>query len=135
LVGGNFFVQQMLNRYRDELGVVAPAAEMEEAARTTLRNLQQSTAAVAIERVAVADGRLVVDVSVRNLTGHKFPTGYPSRRAWIHLVVRDGARRSVFESGATNPDGSIVGNANDRDPLLVEPHYAEIRNADDVTDL
>jgi hypothetical protein len=28
----------------------------------------------------------------------------------------------VFESGALNPDGSIVSNDNDEDPLKFEPH-------------
>ncbi len=34
-VGGNFFMQRMLNRYRDELGVVAPADQMEAAIDVT----------------------------------------------------------------------------------------------------
>jgi hypothetical protein len=38
----------------------------------------------------------------------------------------------VFESGALNPDGSIVGNDNDVDPLKYEPHYREITRADQV---
>jgi hypothetical protein len=38
----------------------------------------------------------------------------------------------VFESGALNPDGSIVGNDNDSDPLKYEPHYREITRADQV---
>lgn len=59
---------------------------------------------------------------VENLTGHKLPTAYPSRRAWLHVVVRDGNGRIVFESGALNPDGSIVGNDNDQDPLRFEPY-------------
>ncbi len=38
---------------------------------------------------------LLADVRVGNLTGHKLPTGYPSRRAWLHVTVRDrsGPRR------------------------------------------
>jgi hypothetical protein len=63
---------------------------------------------------------------VRNLTGHKLPTGYPSRRVWLHVVVRDRAGRIVFESGSIAPNGSIIGNDNDADPLAVEPHYSEI---------
>ena len=34
-------------------------------------------------------GRLHADVVVENLGGHKLPTAYPSRRAWLHVIVRD----------------------------------------------
>jgi hypothetical protein len=67
-----------------------------------------------------------MNVLVQNLTGHKLPTAYPSRRAWLHVVVRDANGHVVFESGALNADGSIVGNDNDEDPLRFEPHYREI---------
>jgi hypothetical protein len=73
-----------------------------------------------------------MDVVVRNLTGHKLPTAYPSRRAWLDVVVRDRAGRAVFESGALRSDGSIIGNDNDADPLRFEPHHREIRSADEV---
>lgn len=131
-VGGNFFMQRLLNRYRDELGVLATAAEMDSAVAVTVTNLQKSTAELSIERAERSGTRLIADVQVRNLTGHKLPTGYPSRRAWLHLVVRDRAGRVVFESGAIAPNGSIAGNDNDSDALAVEPHYSEIRAADQV---
>jgi hypothetical protein len=51
---------------------------------------------------------------------------------WLHFVVRDRNGRNVFESGALNPDGSIVGNDNDADPMRFEPHYTEIRGTDQV---
>ena len=56
-----------------------------------------------IERGAPRARGLDFDVDVRNLTGHKLPTGYPSRRAWLHVAVRDGGGRLVFESGAPTP--------------------------------
>ena len=74
----------------------------------------------------------MLDVSVRNLTGHKLPTGYPARRSWLHVTVRDQGGRMVFESGAVQASGAIAGNDNDADATRYEPHYEEIRTADQV---
>ena len=131
-VGGNAFMQRMLNRYRGDLGVAATVDEMNASIGATVANLQKSTAELAIDRAERSGGRLSADIRVRNLTGHKLPTGYPSRRAWLHVTVRDRTGRIVFESGALAPTGAIAGNDNDADPLRVEPHHTEIRTADQV---
>jgi hypothetical protein len=73
-----------------------------------------------------------VDVTVTNLTGHKLPTAYPSRRAWLHLTVHDRSGATVFESGAVSSTGRIVGNDNDDDRTKYEPHYHEITSPDQV---
>jgi hypothetical protein len=131
-VGGNAFMQRMLNRFRRELGVVATPAEMDVSIAATLANLQTMTAELSIAAADRAGSRLQAVISVRNLTGHKLPTGYPSRRAWLHVAVRDRLGRVVFESGAVAPNGAIAGNDNDADPLSFEPHHTEIRTADQV---
>jgi hypothetical protein len=125
-VGGNFFVQRMLNRYRGELGVVALPAELEGAAARTVDHLQSKTARVTVENLEQSGGRLIADVSVENLGGHKFPTAYPSRRAWLHVKVLDRNNQTLFESGALNANGSITGNDNDADATRYEPHYTEV---------
>ncbi len=121
-VGGNAFMVRLMNRYRAELGVEATPAEMEATARATVRQLEADTATVTIERAAATDGALAVDVVVKNLTGHKFPTGYPSRRAWLHLTVNDGNGRTLFESGRMTDAGLIEGNNSDADGTAFEPH-------------
>src|SRR5947207_385802 len=131
-VGGNFFIQRVLNKYRADLGVIALPKEIEAAAARTLTHLQTKTAAVSIDRVSVDGGQLHAELTVQNLSGHKFPTAYPSRRAWLHVTVKDRDGKAVFESGALNRDGSITGNDNDADPLRFEPHYAEINTPDQV---
>lgn len=129
--GGNFFMLRMLNRYRDELGVAALPGEMEASIQRTLDHLQKDTARVAAETSRVG-GRLEITVDVQNLAGHKFPTAYPSRRAWLDVAVTDGAGRAIFESGAFQKDGRVAGNDNDADATKFEPHYAEIDRADQV---
>jgi hypothetical protein len=131
-VGGNFFLQRILNRYRSELSVAALPEELSAAAERTVTHLQTQSASVSIGSVEVRGGRLEAEVSVENLGGHKLPTAYPSRRVWLHVVVRDSNNRTVFESGAVNATGLIQGNDNDEDPLRFEPHYTEICNADQV---
>jgi hypothetical protein len=131
-VGGNAFMLRMLNRYRAELGVEALPGELEANARATLHQLQSDSATISASPGRGSDGVLAIDVSVQNLTGHKFPTGYPSRRSWLHLTVRAEDGRVLFESGAVEPSGAIRGNDNDADPSRYEPHYDEIRSADQV---
>jgi hypothetical protein len=130
--GGNFFMMQMLNRYRAELGVVATPGEMDAGIRRTVTHLETETARVRLEDPTIASGRLNATVTIQNLAGHKFPTAYPSRRAWLEFTVQDASGRVVFSSGAFEPNGSIAGNDFDRDPARFEPHYSEIRRSDEV---
>lgn len=131
-VGANFFVLKMLNRYRADLGVTAMPLELTAEADKTVEFLQSQAARVTIRSIDVASSQLSVEVFVENLTGHKLPTAFPSRRAWLHLLVRDRDGRTAFESGALNRDGSIQGNDNDADPSRFEPHYREIKSSDEV---
>jgi hypothetical protein len=131
-VGSNFVMEGMLQDHRDELATEAQPENMDAAMKRTAEFLKTQAAKVTITRVDATPNRLAADVHVENLGGHKLPTAYPSRRAWLHFVVRDGNGHVVFESGALNPDGSIVGNDNDEDPLKFEPHYREITNSQEV---
>ena len=81
---------------------------------------------MALEDLELKGARLSGQVVVENLAGHKFPTAYPSRRAWLHITVHDADGLLVFESGAALADGSIEGNDNDVDPMQFEPHYQAI---------
>ncbi|NNF13489.1 MAG: hypothetical protein HKN72_09705 [Gemmatimonadetes bacterium] len=130
--GGNFFMLEMLGRYRDELGVTALPQELQLAVARTKEHLRTSTALIEIVPQNIDAGTLAFDVGVRNLAGHKFPTAYPSRRAWLHVVVRDAQGETVFESGGFRADGGIVGNDNDRDATSYEPHYERIDSPEQV---
>jgi hypothetical protein len=131
-LAANFFMVRLLNRFRDELSVWAQPNELTAASEKTVAFLQERAARVTLESVDLNGGRLEAAVLVENFGGHKLPTAYPSRRAWLHVVVRDRNGRTVFESGAVRPDGSIAGNDNDEDGSRFEPHYAEITGADQV---
>jgi hypothetical protein len=131
-VGSNFVMEGMLQDHRDELATEALPEEMDAAMKRTTEFLKTQAAKVTIGRVDATANGLAVNVHVENLGGHKLPTAYPSRRAWLHVVVKDGSGHVVFESGALNPDGSIVGNCNDEDPLQFEPHYREITSPKQV---
>ena len=130
--GGNFFMQRMLNRYRDELGVQALPQEMDAAVNRTIKHLETKSAYISISNAEIAENELIADVNIENLAGHKLPTAYPSRRVWIRFSVTDQNDDIIFESGAVMPDGSIAGNDNDRAGSHYEQHYSEITTEDQV---
>jgi hypothetical protein len=131
-VGGNFLMEQILIDHRDELAVSAQPEVLQTANNRTSEFVRTQSARLNLLDLRKSADDLSFVVKVENLTGHKLPTAYPSRRVWLHVTVRDTSGRTIFESGALNPDGSITGNDNDADPLRFEPHYTEITSPDQV---
>jgi hypothetical protein len=131
-VGGNAYMLGLLGTFGQELGVTASGMQMEASRQRTVDYLQAATGSIAVQQATLDAATLTADIAVRNAAGHKFPTSYPSRRAWIHLIVTDAAGRVVFESGAFDARGAIAGNDNDLDPARFEPHYTEITAPDQV---
>ncbi len=126
-VGGNAFMLDMLREHSDDLYVEAEPEQLRAMAQATRDQLATRTATLQLGEVALVDGELRFDLTVQNLTGHKFPTGYPARRAWLRLeVLVDG--EPVFVSGACDAEGRIQGV---EDPLRI-PHTSVIRAPGDV---
>jgi hypothetical protein len=130
--GANAFMLDILRRNRGELGVTALPRELEATAAEIRRFLGTRAAALKISTAQRTAAGIDLVLDVTSTTGHKLPTAYPSRRAWLHVVVRDAAGRVVFESGAARPDGSIAGNDNDADGARFEPHYDVVTAPDEV---
>ncbi len=130
--GGNFLMPRILNKHRADLGVAALPQDLEATARSVEDHLATMTAELELNGGTSEEGLLAVDVKVSNLAGHKLPSAYPSRRAWLHVTITDAYGRVILESGAFNPDGFIQGNDNDLDARRYEPHYTEITGSDQV---
>ena len=131
-VGGNAYMLEILRQTGEERDVTASSDSFDATIARVHDQLQSRTATIAIEDAALVGGRLSMDVVVTTLAGHKFPTGFPSRRAWLHVSVRDGQGQVMLESGPSRPDGSILGNDNDEAKDGYEPHHAEITRPDQV---
>ena len=108
-VGGNVFMLRILKEHAAELGVTATASHFDSTISRTLRLLQQETAELSAQYAWDASDTLVVKIAVKNISGHKFPTAYPSRRAWLYFDVTNNSGRSMFTSGAWNTEtGEII---------------------------
>lgn len=124
-VGGNAFMLALMRENARALKPNADTVHFDPMIQEARRQLGR--AANITLRGRRADDRLTLAVRVENRTGHKFPTGHPYRRAWLHVLVQDSARRTVFESGAPTADGRIRG-SNGRDAA----HLDEITRPEQV---
>lgn len=118
MIGGNAFMTDLLRKHRDELKVTASDAALERVASATRAQLAHSTARIDVRNVQRESGKLQFELAVLNLTGHKLPSGYPSRRAWLSVEVRAG-NTTLFESGVVDTEGRIAGVADE----LALPHF------------
>lgn len=131
-VGGNAFMVNLLKDSSSKLGVTADPVHLDATIAGTDEQLQGKTAEVLIASASIHQNILSLELVVKNLSGHKFPSGIPARRSWLHLVVKDKKGWLVFESGAPQADGSIAGNDADANFASFEPHYDVITSPEEV---
>ncbi|QDU62736.1 hypothetical protein Pan216_36060 [Planctomycetes bacterium Pan216] len=146
LLGLNVFLLEMFNQFDDILGVrkleymCESRRGLTDAIGNAVRMAREQTATVAIAPLEVKDDELLATVTVRNLSGHRFPSGVGFRRAFLEVVVsaRQGGRlNEIWSSGRTNSLGMIVDDTGkvlqteffEKDKAgrpQYQPHYQEI---------
>lgn len=128
LVGGNSFMLELMKNRIDQLGITANEEHFQTVIDRTLDNLQNHSATLQVSEGAIDGDTARYTVKVANLAGHKLPSGYPARRAFVEFILTDEDGNEVFHSGKINPDFEVQG----QDPTW-EPHYDVI--TDDVNEV
>ena len=125
LVGGNTFMLKLLKENRMDLLLTANATHFDSTIARTTRQLQNSTLLLENTVVSRTVDTAFVEVKLTNLAGHKFPSGYPARRAFVELVVENADGDTLFRSGGWDPEFEVIGH-----DAEWEPHHDVIRNED-----
>lgn len=136
-VGANTLLLKLLRQGRAQLNPPASDPELSQAEQQTRDHLGQHAASVQVLAVQAAAGQVDFRVRVVNQAGHKFPSGYPSRRAFLHLELLDAAGAVLWQSGQVDAQGRLLGAGGQ--PLPAElpggpyhPHRQQILAADEV---
>lgn len=127
LPGANIFMLQIFRDNIDELGLTATEAQFNQAISATedmLYNKSISMGLVSLERTA---DTAYFELNITNLAGHKFPSGYPSRRVFVEFLVTNENGDTVFISGKTDENFEVIGH-----DINYEPHYDVIRDEEEV---
>ena len=129
LVGGNVQMLEIMRDNLDVLGLTASEAQFDSTIQWTRNQLQGETVELSLEGGWSELGGTVI-VRVTNKAGHKFPSGYPARRAWLEVVAHNGMD-TLWHNGGWEEGGFLVGV--DEQPFEVfEPHYNWITEEDEV---
>ncbi|MCA9686980.1 MAG: hypothetical protein KC457_32740, partial [Myxococcales bacterium] len=107
-VGGNV---TMLGLIRDYAAILNPEGTDEAFAATiaaTTTQLEQTTAQLSLGPLTREGDQLRVDATLTSLVGHKLPTGFPSRRVFLWVEVRDAGDKVVFASGHFDGQGRLL---------------------------
>lgn len=126
-VGANTFMLQLLRDNIDSLGLTASEEQFNESIGKSNDMLLNHSVELEMELQDRTLDTAVVEVKIKNITGHKFPSGYPSRRAFLKLTVETEDGTIIFNSGAWDDNYEVIG----QDPFY-EPHYDTIRAEDQV---
>jgi hypothetical protein len=121
--GANSFMVNLIKQNKAALGVNASDANFDSTLSEITRLLRFNTVNLELGNPVIEGDSIAFPVTVTNKAGHKFPSGYPSRRAFVSFVVKNPNGDTLFASGVPLANGMIQ-----NESIGVEPHYNVIRN-------
>lgn len=127
LVGGNSFMLSLMQDNISALGITASSASFDTTIARTKRLLRDSTLNISLVENSRTMDTVFYDLTLTNRAGHKFPSGYPSRLAYVEFVVMDSLGDTIFKSGMLDANYNII----NRDATF-EPHYNVINDEQEV---
>ncbi len=127
LVGGNVTMLGLLRDNIEALGLTAGPSQFNDVIAKTTALLQNKTLQLDLKLLERDVDTAKFSLKLTNLAGHKFPSGYPSRRAFIQFVVETEAGDTVFVSGKMDNNYEVIGQN-----ATYEPHYQVISSPEQV---
>lgn len=127
LAGANVTMLKLMKEHREALGIDAGPEHFDSTIAATLRMLQKQTLDLTLKTEDASGDSVHFSLRLQNKAGHKFPSGYPARRAWVEFEVKTTDGQTLFHSGKLNPNYTIAG----ENPNF-EPHHQVISSEDQV---
>jgi hypothetical protein len=122
--GANSFMLKLMKANKNSLGINIPDFKFDTTLIATDKMLKEKSVNLTLHFDSVANDSAYFRVKLLNKAGHKFPSGYPSRRAILQFVVKDNNNDTVFKSGILHSDFSVAG----ENPAF-EPHHNVINQS------
>jgi len=104
--GGNVYMLNLLRSNIAGLGLTATESQFDSTLASAYRSLKGG---IELSLSGGAEGgEIEIIAKIENNAGHKFPTGIPFRRMWLHITVEDENGNMVFNSGDYDEDGNLI---------------------------
>ncbi len=121
LAGANIFMQTIFKNNIDLLGITADVIHFDSTISRTSYLLSQKSIKLEISEISRTADTLFASVNLENLTGHKLPTGFPSRRMFMEILGTNEDGDTLLHSGKMDDDYFLEGEDAD-----FEPHHRVI---------
>ena len=124
-VGANSFMLTMIKENKTSLGSDVEDWKFDSTIAATNAFLRDSSIVFNLQFDSLTNDTGYFAVRVHNKAGHKFPSGYPSRRVVLQFLVLNSIGDTIFKSGTFTNDFRVVG-----ETPSVETHHDVITQSD-----
>lgn len=125
--GANSFMVNLIKQNKTSLGVTASDANFDSTLAAINYQLTKNSVEVTMLLDSITPDTAFISVKLQNKAGHKFPSGYPSRRTVLQFLVMKNNNDTLFASGTFDSNMEV----NNINPTF-EKHYDVINDEDQV---